>query len=85
MNATLQKTLAALTMVTAILLMIIGAGRSVKVYERDTDAFGVDAFQRISDRQLIIDATSTGVSREGAKLYSTYDRTQPRGKQACPS
>ena len=65
----------------ALLFLLAGARRSFKVYERDAAEFGLAAFRRISDRQLVIDATFTGVVRRQARLYSTYDRSQPRGKR----
>ncbi|MCX8037026.1 MAG: hypothetical protein N3D11_08265 [Candidatus Sumerlaeia bacterium] len=39
----------------------------------------------ISDRELVINATFTGITRIGETLFFTYDPSQPRGKQACPT
>ncbi len=39
----------------------------------------------ISDRELVVNATFTGVTRIGDTLFFTYDPSQPRGKQACPT
>ena len=85
MKPALRRFLTGLTTVLALLCVVAGSRRAVKVYDRDTADFGLAAFRRISDRQLVIDATFSGVLRKGTKLYSTYDRTQPRGKRTCPS
>ena len=42
-------------------------------------------YEEISDAQLVIDATFSGVLRRGANLYSTYDRSEPAGRRACPT
>jgi len=39
----------------------------------------------ISDRELVENATFTGVTRTGDNLFFTYDPSKPRGKQACPT
>ncbi len=39
----------------------------------------------ISDRELVVNATFTGVTRIGDTLFFTYDPSRPRGKQACPT
>jgi hypothetical protein len=49
------------------------------------ELLGVEPFDTISDRQLLIDATFTGVVRRDGWLYSTYDRTAPPMKRACPT
>lgn len=84
---TTQKAVAAAVTVIALLLMLIGCFRSYKVYDqKDAFAeFGLVTFSRVSDRQLVEDATFTGTMRDGEKLYSTYDRSAPRAKRACPT
>ena len=42
-------------------------------------------FQEISDSDLVVNATFTGVVRKGDKLYWTYDPSNKQGKQACPT
>ena len=73
----------------AIALACMGAGAVLKhkVFEQDTGFadFEVATFIQLTDRDLVADATFTGVARIGGKLYSTYDRSQPRGKRACPT
>jgi len=41
--------------------------------------------QTISEAQLVIDATFTGVLRKGDKLVTQYDRSKPGGRRACPT
>ena len=41
--------------------------------------------KEITDRELVIDTTFTGVVREGGKLHFTYDLNKPAGKRACPT
>jgi hypothetical protein len=75
-------------LVLAVLFLVLGAVRTYKVYDNDDNdfaAFGVLTFNKVSDRHLVEDATFSGVVWKGDKLYSTYDRMQPRGKKACPT
>lgn len=84
----LQKTIAATLVLAALAMALTGFFRSYKVYDKKDDAFaefGMLTFSRLNDRQLVEDATFTGVARVGEKLFSTYDRTAPRGKKACPT
>ncbi|MCC6490149.1 MAG: hypothetical protein IT364_21875 [Candidatus Hydrogenedentes bacterium] len=74
-----------LIVLAAVVLVVIGVFRSHKVYDPATEQFGIVAFTRESDKDLVVDATFAGVRREGDRLYTTYDRSQPRGKQACPT
>jgi len=80
-----QKVLAAAALIVAMALLIAGSVRQHKVYEPAAEEFGLVAFQRITDRELVIDTTFGGAIRKGLKLYSTYDRSKPRGKKACPT
>ena len=48
-------------------------------------ALGEFSHRKISDRDLTIDATFSGVKREDGRLWSTYDRTVKAGKRACPT
>ncbi|MBP7829228.1 MAG: hypothetical protein KA248_04850 [Kiritimatiellae bacterium] len=73
--------------VLAAALVLVGVGwlRSHKVYAADSEDYGILVFERIADRQLVVDATFSGVLRRDGRLFSTYDRSQVRGKQACPT
>jgi hypothetical protein len=54
----------------------------------DLGAFGlvgVIPFRSVSEKDLLLDATSTGVVRKDGELYSTYDRSAPHGKRKCPT
>jgi hypothetical protein len=69
----------------ALVCLAVGICRRHKVYEKGSGEVGLLRFRAISDAQLTVDATFTGVARRGGKLYSTYDRARPRGKRMCPS
>jgi len=85
-NAAYQKPFAIIASVTALILLLVGNVRVVhKVYDAEAEEWGLVAFHKIGERKLVEDATFGGVARRGQKLYSTYDRTKPRGKQACPT
>ncbi len=73
----------------SLAMVVVGARGSHEVCTVDAEelaeVLGFAPFETISDRQMIIDATFAGVIRKGGKLYSTYDRSQPAGKRACPT
>ena len=81
----LEKAAAGLLLLVAGALLLIGGLRNHKVYDPVAEEFGIVAFERISDFQLIMDATFGGVRLDKGLLYTTYDRTQPRGKRTCPT
>ena len=83
-----RKSVASCLLIAALALMAFGSVRTHKVYDAKDDdfaEFGLLTFARIGGRDLVIDATFTGVVRKDGRLYSTYDRTKPRGKKACPT
>lgn len=80
-----KKVLAVAGLLVALALLVAGSLRTHKVYESDTEEFGILSFYRISEYQMVVDATFHGVAREGGRFYTTYDRSQPRGKSACPT
>ena len=84
-NAKYQKPLVITALVVALAFLVVGNVRVHKVYDADAEEWGLVAFVKISERELVEDATFTGVVRRAEKLYSTYDRTQPRGKRLCPT
>ncbi len=73
----------------ALALAAIAAGlhRSHTVYDKGAAEFGIDDPIRITEKQLNADATFSGVesSRTTGRMLSTYDRSQPPGKRACPT
>ncbi|MBU1692433.1 MAG: hypothetical protein KKC51_00550 [Verrucomicrobia bacterium] len=69
----------------ALVLIVLGLARTHKVYAADSEEFGILVFERIPDRQLVVDATFSGVLRRDGRLFSTYDRSEIRGKQTCPT
>ena len=84
-NAKHQKLLIITVLVVALVFLVVGNVRVHKVYDAEAEEWGLVAFIKISERQLVEDATFSGVARRAQKLYSTYDRTQPRGKKVCPT
>ena len=84
-RAVFEKVAASVVLVLAVAFVVAACLHTHKVYDPDTEAFGILAFTRVGERDLVIDATFTGVTRRDGRLYSTYDRSQPRGKQACPT
>ena len=80
-----QRSLTIAGIVIALALLLAGSSRSLKVYDTDTEEFGILTFNRINERQLVIDTTFHGIARKGEKFYSTYDRSQARGKRPCPT
>ena len=86
LSRTIKERLAAAALIAvAVVLLLMGALRTHKIYDPVTEEFGIVAFQRISERELVEDATFGGVRLDKGQLYTTYDRTQPRGKRTCPT
>ena len=79
------KIVAAAFLILALALLLAGSFLTHRVYETDSAEFGILTFHRISEFEMVVDATFHGVAREGDRLYTTYDRSQPRGKTACPT
>ncbi len=84
-RVTKERIAAAFLLSVAALLLAVGALRTYKVYDDSTEEFGLLSFTRISDAELVVDATFSGVEQRGERLYSTYDRSEPRGRRACPT
>lgn len=51
----------------------------------DSGGVFLTMFQEISEIELTEDSTFSGVESYKGKLLSTYDRSQPKTKQACPT
>ncbi len=74
-----------------ISLAMIGYGcfHTVPVRTVDADELAevleFHPFEDISDLQLVIDSTFTGVIRRDGAIYSNYDRSAPPQKRACPT
>lgn len=87
-NLRVQRIIASALLLGAAGLLIAGLAVKHRVYDQDDEfaQFGMKTFSRVRDTQLSVDATFTGVTRkDDGKLYSTYNRTVPRGKKACPT
>jgi hypothetical protein len=86
MSRTAKERIAAgLLLAVAAILLLAGSVRSHKVYDESSEEFGLLSFTRVPDREMVIDATFSGVERRGDRLYTTYDRSAPRGKRSCPT
>jgi len=86
-NNIVQKTIAGILLLVAVAMLAMGAMRSHTVYDDDEVAaeFGIFTHHAISDAQMVIDTTFTGVTYRDEKLWSTYDRSEKAGKRACPT
>ncbi len=83
-NPKTQRLLAIVGLVLALALIGVGLGISHKVYLPEDD-FGMLTYQRVGERALVEDATFGGATLRNGKLFTTYDRSKPRGKVACPT
>lgn len=84
-RAVFEKVVATAVFIVALIFIGVGAASSHKVYEGETEEYGLAAFVRLADWQLVVDATFGGVESRHGKLYSTYDRAEGGGKRACPT
>ncbi len=86
LNRAIAERIAAVILgLLALSLIAVGAVRAHKIYDPETEEFGIVAFIKVTDKDLVVDTTFGGVTKTDGRLYSTYDRTQPRGKKACPT
>lgn len=76
----------------AVLLISIGlmtgAGmRKFRAYREDVPAEEIVFYDKVLEPSLVEDSTFAGVRRSEitGRLISTYDRTQPKGRRACPT
>ena len=83
----LRTAIGVVLFVLACTFLAAGAVLKHKVYDDDemSRQFGLFTFRTISEVQLTVDATFSGTVRKDDKLFSTYDRSAPRGKKACPT
>lgn len=86
-NQRLRKIIATALLAAAVAMMVAGLVHQRRVYEDSGDfaEFGLRTFTRVRDVEMAIDATFSGIVRKDGRLYTTYDRMAPRGKQACPT
>lgn len=73
--------------VISIAFMILGLLSSHSVYADKSlvDAGLLQISQEISEIELVEDATFSGVESYMGELCSTYDRSKPKTKEACPT
>ncbi len=76
-----------LVIAVAFLLTGIFYHRDVRDLADEIDAaMGIFSSSKVSDREMVIDATFSGVRRDAEGLYSTYDRhEETRIKRPCPT
>jgi hypothetical protein len=86
-NNIVQKSIAGILLLVAVAMLTVGAMRTHTVYDDDEVAaeFGIFTPQTISEAEMVIDTTFTGVTYRDGRLFSTYDRTEKGGKRACPT
>ena len=80
-----ERIAAAVILTVALLFIAAGLAHSHKVYDAEAEDFGLIGFTRVKDYGLVVDATFSGTVNRDGKLYSTYDRSEPRGKRSCPT
>lgn len=78
-----NRVVAATVLIVSVCMLVFGARQKVKAYDADVDEFGLQTWTPVTGRKLVEDATFGGVVRKDGRLFSTYDRLKPRGKQAC--
>jgi hypothetical protein len=68
-------------------MIVLSFAQSRPVYEEDLPADEFALFEEVPEIQLVFDATFSGVQRSlrTGRLITTYDRSQPKGRQACPT
>jgi hypothetical protein len=68
-------------------MLAAGLLHSVSVYEEDVPEGEFALFEDVREGNLVVDATFSGVVRSKltGRLITTYDRTQPRDRKACPT
>ena len=73
-------------LITGVVLIIVGiAAIKRPIYQPLTTGYGMLTYEQIGDRQMTVDATFGGITRQDGRLYSTYNRSQQRSKLACPT
>ena len=91
----IRRILGTLVLVGAVALILVGAGQKYKVclfQSEEDEAWADDEFdipppwERLTENQLVFDATFSGVTVRDGRLHSTYDRSVvSTGRRACPT
>lgn len=84
----MQRLIAGIICVIAGLLLIAGSiSRAYPVYDQDLASDQISMYEEISEVQLVTDSTFSGVrvSEKTGRLITTYNRSQPGGRAACPT
>jgi hypothetical protein len=85
MNIKLVNGLRVTVVLAVLILLVTGHYREHKVLDNPKEEYGLHNYVEISEYQLVEDATFSGTIRKWGRLFSTYDRTVPKGKMACPT
>lgn len=85
-----RKAIGAAGLAAAIALLALGAAAKRDVFILNAESIGKEfglppPFESLSDLQVVIDSTFTGIVRKDGKLHSTYDRAMVLTKRACPT
>ena len=73
--------------ILSLAMIALSFARSFPVYEEDLSADEFAVYEDIPEYELTSDATFAGVrvSSLTGRFITTYDRSQPRGRKACPT
>jgi hypothetical protein len=68
-------------------LLAVAGMRTLPVYEKDLPPDEFAYYQPVPEFELVEDATFAGVirSEQTGRLITTYDRSKPRARAACPT
>ena len=84
-----RRDLAVLLLLGSVAMIVFGLSRTREIRmessDENFDFLGFHTYEEISDLQLIIDSTFTGVVHRDGALYSVYDRAAPPTKRPCPT
>jgi len=85
----ITRTLSGTLLLGSVAMICFGSSRTREIRlqsaDEDFEILELYPFEEISDFQLTIDATFTGVEYRDGALYSTYDRAAPPTKRLCPT
>jgi len=81
MKKYLTVIIAIITLFISLGFLFVGMSRLLKVYDDEKAIF----YHRVMERQVVIDATFSGVIRKGDRLISTYNRAEKVGRRPCPT
>jgi len=74
-------------MLLSVGMVVYALTRDFRAYREDRPAGDLVFFDTINEAALVEDSTFAGVVRSDltGRLISTYDRSRPKGRPACPT